>query len=98
MGPAIVHKSALPDPSNLTIRCFVGDELRQNSSTSLMLTGIASIIAEISTGMTLFPGDIIATGTPGGVGMGFSPPKYLRRGDQVTCEIEGIGILHNFIE
>lgn len=97
MGPAIVHKSSIANPMDLTIRCSVGNELRQSASTSLLIKDIPSIIAEISSGMTLYPGDIIATGTPAGVGMSFAPPKYLHLGDTVVCEIQDIGVLRNYI-
>ena len=71
--------------------------LRQNSTTDLLITGIADIIEELSSGMTLLPGTIIATGTPSGVGMGFDPPRFLKTGDVVECEIEGVGILRNTV-
>ena len=62
-----------------------------------MITNVAEAIVELSEGITLNPGTVIATGTPGGVGMGFKPPKWLKKGDEVICEIEGIGQLKNFI-
>ncbi|MDD4836516.1 MAG: fumarylacetoacetate hydrolase family protein [Dethiosulfovibrio sp.] len=95
MGPAILHKSALPFPIKVDVKSYVNDELRQSSNTELMITDIPSLISDLSNGMTLEPGDIIATGTPAGVGMGFSPPKYLKRGDVVICEIPSIGRLAN---
>jgi 2-keto-4-pentenoate hydratase/2-oxohepta-3-ene-1,7-dioic acid hydratase in catechol pathway len=73
----------------------VNDELRQNANTSDLIFDIPTLIATISAGITLQPGDVIATGTPAGVGIGFNPPKYLKRGDRVTIEIEGIGRLAN---
>lgn len=97
MGPVILHKSALPLPTAVPIRSKVNGELRQSSNTSLFINGIAKIIAELSDGMTLMPGDIIITGTPAGVGMGFQPPKYLKSGDVVACEIPPIGTLTNRI-
>jgi 2-keto-4-pentenoate hydratase/2-oxohepta-3-ene-1,7-dioic acid hydratase in catechol pathway len=75
----------------------VNGELRQNSTTDLLITGLADIIAELSSGMTLLPGTIIATGTPAGVGMGFDPPKFLKSGDTVECTIEKIGTLRNIV-
>ncbi len=95
MGPAILHKSALPFPIKVDVKSYVNDELRQSSNTELMITDIPSLISDLSNGMTLESGDIIATGTPAGVGMGFSPPKYLKRGDVVICEIPSIGRLAN---
>ncbi len=97
MGPAILHKSALPFPIKLDVKSYVNDELRQSSNTELMITDIPSLISDLSNGMTLEPGDIIATGTPAGVGMGLSPPKYLKRGDVVICEIPYIGRLKNHV-
>ena len=81
----------------LTITSHINGELRQNSTTDLLITGIADIIAELSSGMTLLPGTIIATGTPAGVGMGFDPPKFLHPGDVVECSIEKIGTLRNTV-
>ncbi len=98
MGPAILHKSALPFPVKIDVRSYVNDELRQSSNTEMMIADIPSLISELSMGMTLEPGDIVATGTPAGVGMGFSPPKYLKKGDKVVCEISPIGKLVNYID
>jgi len=97
MGPWIVTKEELSLPFKLSLACRVNGEVRQNSSTDLMVHGIAKVIAEMSQSITLYPGDIIATGTPSGVGMGFDPPKALKAGDVVECEIEGLGILQNTI-
>ena len=97
IGPCLVHKSELPLPLSLDLKSYVNGELRQDGNTSDFIFNIPTVIADLSTGMTLEPGDIIATGTPKGVGMGFSPPKYLKAGDEVICEIEGIGILRNVI-
>jgi 2-keto-4-pentenoate hydratase/2-oxohepta-3-ene-1,7-dioic acid hydratase in catechol pathway len=94
MGPWAVTKDEL-DLDNAAIRCFVNGELRQNSRISLLIFDIPTIIATLSEGLTLYPGDIIATGTPAGVGIGFDPPKYLRGGDVVRVEIDGIGALEN---
>lgn len=98
IGPVIVHKSQLPLPLELMISSKVNGEERQNSNTSLMIADINQLVSEISQGITLEPGDIIATGTPAGVGMGFMPPKYLKSQDTITCMIEGIGILENKIK
>jgi 2-keto-4-pentenoate hydratase/2-oxohepta-3-ene-1,7-dioic acid hydratase in catechol pathway len=87
------------DLETASIRCFVNDELRQNSRIALLIFDIPTIIATISEGVTLRTGDVIATGTPAGVGIGFDPPKYLRPGDVVRIEIDGIGTLeNNFVE
>lgn len=95
MGPVIVHKKEIPLPVELDIQCYVNGELRQNSHTSKMIFDIPSIISDLSKGMTLKTGDIICTGTPRGVGMGFSPPKFLQDGDIVECRIQKIGKLVN---
>ncbi len=95
MGPWIVHKNALPYPPNLKLKCWVNDDLRQDGNTKDLIFDIANIISDLSRAHQLRPGDIILTGTPAGVGMGFNPPKYLKAGDLVTCEIEGIGSLIN---
>ena len=94
MGPWAVTRDSL-DISDTAIRCHVNDELRQESNTSLLIFDIPTIIATISAGVTLMPGDVIATGTPAGVGIGFEPPRYLKPGDNVSIEIEGIGTLRN---
>lgn len=95
MGPWIVHRSAIPDPQALRLSMRVNGEVRQNSTTAHMLFSVATLIAVLSLGMTLEPGDLLATGTPEGVGMGFTPPKWLRVGDVVEAEIEQIGVLKN---
>jgi len=97
MGPAIVHKSLLPFPLELDLSCHVNGELRQQSNTRLMIADIPTIISELSQGMTLEAGDIIASGTPSGVGMSFTPPKFLQDGDEVSCKIDQIGELNNII-
>lgn len=84
-------------PLELNIKSYVNGELRQNSNTKNMIKKIPALIAELSRGITLVPGDIIATGTPSGVGMGFEPPRFLKKGDKVSCEIEKIGTLTNYI-
>lgn len=98
MGPVLVSKTAFENPPKLGIRSYVNDELRQDSNTSMMITGIAQVISELSQGMTLKAGSIIAMGTPAGVGMGFDPPKFLQKGDVVRCEIDGIGSITNYIK
>jgi 2-keto-4-pentenoate hydratase/2-oxohepta-3-ene-1,7-dioic acid hydratase in catechol pathway len=80
------------------VRCFVNGELRQDASTRDLSFGIPKLIESISAGITLRAGDIIATGTPAGVGIGFNPPKFLKRGDRVKVEIEGIGALENPVQ
>lgn len=97
MGPCITTAEEIPFPPALAISSRVNGELRQNSTTDLLITSIADIIAELSSGMTLLPGTIIATGTPAGVGMGFDPPKFLKPGDVVECSIQGIGVIRNTV-
>ncbi|MDB0439399.1 hydrolase [Clostridioides difficile] len=98
LGPCILHKSAISFPVKLNVYSRVNDEERQNSNTELFISDISDIISELSKGMTLEAGDIIATGTPSGVGMGFSPPRYMNSGDVIECEIESIGILKNYVK
>lgn len=98
IGPWIVHHSAIENPNNLAIQTYVNGELRQNSNTSNFIFDIQEIISVLSKGMTLEPGDIIATGTPAGVGKGFKPPKYLKSGDIIKIDIEKIGSLQNWIK
>ena len=95
IGPWIVTKNEFENPPALPIRSYVNGELRQDSNTGLMINGIAKVISQLSQGMTLQAGTIIAMGTPAGVGMGFDPPKFLKAGDEVICEIEGIGRITN---
>ena len=95
MGPCIVTAEEFPYPPRLSIQSRVNGELRQDSSTELMIFGIDHVVSELSAGMTLTAGTIIATGTPAGVGMGFDPPRFLKPGDVVECSIEGIGTLVN---
>ncbi len=94
MGPCAVTADEI-DLADTPVRCFVNDELRQNSNTRLLIFDVPTIIAAISNGITLLPGDVIATGTPAGVGLGFKPPRFLGPGDVVRCEIGGIGVLEN---
>ena len=95
VGPALATKDEVPDPHALSIRLRVGDELLQDSSTSNMIFSVARIVAHLSSAMTLKPGDIVATGTPAGVGFTRKPPRYLRAGETVRVEIEGLGVLQN---
>lgn len=97
IGPCIVTADAISYPPELRIRSFVNGEARQDSNTAYFLSTIEDIVVELSQGMTLQAGTIIATGTPAGVGMGFTPPKFLQIGDVVRCEIDGIGVLENTI-
>lgn len=97
IGPCITTADEIAFPPALAISSRVNGELRQSSTTDLLITGIADIIQELSSGMTLLPGTIIATGTPAGVGMGFDPPKFLKPGDVVECTIENIGTLRNTV-
>jgi 2-keto-4-pentenoate hydratase/2-oxohepta-3-ene-1,7-dioic acid hydratase in catechol pathway len=94
-GPAIVTRDELADPGQLAIRLWVNDELRQDGNTRDMIFPIAELIASLSEGLTLEPGDLLATGTPSGVGYAMSEPQFLKHGDVVRCEIEGIGRLVN---
>lgn len=95
MGPCLVHKSEILFPPELNIKCSVNGELRQNSNTKNLIFDIPYIISDLSKGLTLKPGDIISTGTPSGVGLGFDPIKVLKDGDIVECYIESIGKLVN---
>jgi 2-keto-4-pentenoate hydratase/2-oxohepta-3-ene-1,7-dioic acid hydratase in catechol pathway len=97
MGPWLVSADEL-DARDLRLRCWVNGELRQDARTSEMIFDIPTLIETCSRGITLYPGDVIATGTPAGVGMGFSPPRWLRAGDRVRIEIEGIGVLENPVQ
>jgi 2-keto-4-pentenoate hydratase/2-oxohepta-3-ene-1,7-dioic acid hydratase in catechol pathway len=94
MGPWLASRNEV-DLSDTRVRCWVNDELRQDANTRDLIFDVPTLIETISAGLTLLPGDIIATGTPAGVGIGFDPPKYLRPGDVVRVEIGGIGVLEN---
>lgn len=98
MGPYLVHKSSIARPDNLGINLKVNGELRQNANTSDLIFDIPTLIATISDGLTLEPGDIIATGTPAGVAMGFNPPKFLKAGDELELAITGLGVLKNKVK
>jgi 2-keto-4-pentenoate hydratase/2-oxohepta-3-ene-1,7-dioic acid hydratase in catechol pathway len=94
MGPWIVTADEI-NPENLDVKCWVNGELRQNANTSDLIFDIPTLIATISAGLSLQAGDIVATGTPAGVGIGFNPPKFLKAGDVVRIAISGIGDLEN---
>jgi 2-keto-4-pentenoate hydratase/2-oxohepta-3-ene-1,7-dioic acid hydratase in catechol pathway len=95
MGPWVVERGDISDPQALDISLSVNGEVRQNSNTAHMIFPIARIISELSLGLTLEPGDVIATGTPSGVGYAMTPPCPLKAGDVVTCSIAEIGTLEN---
>ena len=94
MGPWLVSADEM-DGTNTHVRCYVNGEERQNAATPDLIFDIPTLIETLSAGITLYPGDVIATGTPVGVGIGFTPPKYLKSGDVVRVEIDGIGVLEN---
>jgi 2-keto-4-pentenoate hydratase/2-oxohepta-3-ene-1,7-dioic acid hydratase in catechol pathway len=94
MGPWLVSADEC-DGTNTQVRCRVNGELRQDATTKDLIFNIPTLIETLSAGITLYPGDIIATGTPVGVGIGFKPPKYLKAGDVVRVEIDGIGFIEN---
>ena len=95
IGPWIVTADEIADPHSLELKCFVNGEQRQSSNTSLMIANLWQQIAYLSSAFTLEPGDLIATGTPEGVGVGMEPPVFLKPGDVVRCEIESIGAIEN---
>lgn len=94
-GPAIVTADAIPDPACLAIQLWVNDELRQSAVVEDLIFDIPTLVRTIGASITLQPGDIIATGTPAGVGIGFTPPRYLRAGDRVRIHAPQIGTLDN---
>lgn len=96
MGPWITTADEI-DGADLTVQCWVNGEQRQNATTRDLIFDVPTLIETLSRGMTLLPGDIIATGTPVGVGIGFNPPKFLKSGDKVDIEITGLGRLSNTI-
>lgn len=97
MGPVVVHRSAIADANNLAVSLTVNGEQRQHDNTSDMIFDVAAIIEQLSAGMTLQPGDVIATGTPKGVGFALTPPRCLQVGDVVSASVEHIGTLTNEI-
>ena len=95
IGPWIVTADEIPDPHSLDLRCLVNGKVRQASNTRHMIANVWDQIAHLSTAFTLEPGDLLATGTPEGVGVGMEPPQFLQAGDVVRCEVEGIGAIEN---
>lgn len=95
MGPCLVTRDEIPDPHALEIKCSLSGELMQHSNTSNLIFGVPALVSFLSKSFTLYPGDIISTGTPGGIGYYRKPPRFLQPGDTVTVEIENIGKLEN---
>ncbi len=95
MGYWIAHKSMFPLPIELDIRCFVNDEERQSSNTKHFIFDIPTALNDLTKGVTLYPGDMLMTGTPAGVGAAFNPPKFLKAGDVVRCEIQDLETFEN---
>jgi 2-keto-4-pentenoate hydratase/2-oxohepta-3-ene-1,7-dioic acid hydratase in catechol pathway len=98
LGPCLVTKDEISDPDDLSIRSILNGHVMQDSRTSDMIFGVRQLISDVSHSLTLLPGTVILTGTPEGVGFTRQPPVYLREGDTVTIEIEGIGQLTNPVE
>jgi 2-keto-4-pentenoate hydratase/2-oxohepta-3-ene-1,7-dioic acid hydratase in catechol pathway len=96
LGPWLVSRDEI-DLATTAIRCEVNGELRQNAALTSLIFNIPALISTISAGITLKPGDVILTGTPAGVGVGFTPPKFLQTGDQIDIEISGLGRLTNVV-
>lgn len=97
MGPVVVSADEIGDPGNLTLRSYVNGCLKQEATTAQMIFSVAQIISELSMIMPLAAGDVIATGTPAGVGFARQPPEFLKSGDLVECEVDKIGKLRNFV-
>ena len=97
MGPAILTADEVPDPTKLMLTTWVNGEQRQQAPVADLIFDIPTLIEAISDAITLEPGDVIATGTPAGVGIGFDPPKFLSKGDVIRIEISGIGVLENAV-
>lgn len=97
MGPWIVTADELDPARGLQVRCWVNGELRQEGDTRDLVFDVPTLLATLSAGLTLQPGDVLATGTPAGVGIGFDPPRFLKRGDRVRIAISGIGELENAV-
>ncbi|MCL6592693.1 MAG: fumarylacetoacetate hydrolase family protein [Alicyclobacillus sp.] len=95
LGPYLVTADEIPDPQQLRLRCWVNGELRQDSNTSDMIFSVAELISDLSQIMTLEPGDVVFTGTPEGVVLGMAKKQWLQAGDEVVCEVEGVGRLVN---
>lgn len=94
MGPYLVTADEV-DATNLTLRCWVNGQLRQQACSNQMIFDIPTLIAKLSAGITLLPGDVISTGTPAGVGLAMDPPRFLKSGDRVRIEIDTLGVLEN---
>lgn len=97
MGPAILTADEVPDPTTLVLTTWVNGEQRQKAPVADLIFDVPTLIEAISAAITLEPGDVIATGTPAGVGIGFSPPRFLAKGDVIRIEITGIGVLENAV-
>lgn len=97
MGPWIVTADEIHDPHNLPLRCRVNGVTKQDSNTNDLIFKIPTLIESLSRGMTLAPGDVLATGTPPGVGFARTPPEFLKPGDVVECEVAGIGVIRNTV-
>ena len=95
MGPVLVTADEIEDVTALEVRTTINNELRQQACVKDLIFDIPTIIETVSSLLTIIPGDIIATGTPAGVGIGFTPPKFLQPGDRVVIEIDQIGVLEN---
>ena len=98
VGPYIATADEIPDPQALSLRCILNGEVMQDGTTAKMIFSVAELISFLSQGMTLLPGDIITTGTPPGVGAARDPQVFLKPGDEVTVEVEGLGSLTNPVE
>ena len=97
MGPWIVTRDELPDPHSLDLKTWVNGELRQSSNTKNLIFDCYALVEHLSTAFTLEPGDVIATGTPSGVGIGMKPPQLLKVGDVVRISIDGVGEIENAV-
>ncbi|HET7479130.1 MAG TPA: fumarylacetoacetate hydrolase family protein, partial [Rubrobacteraceae bacterium] len=95
IGPYIATRDEIEDPQDLAVRCILNGEVVQEGTTSKMIFSVAELISFLSQAMTLVPGDVITTGTPPGVGMARDPQLWLKSGDEVTIEIDGLGSLTN---
>ena len=98
LGPYILTADELENPSGLQLKCYVNDELRQNANTKDLVFSIPRVISDLSRGLTLRRGDVILTGTPSGVGLGFKPYKFVKSGDVIRCEIDKLGSLTTYIK
>ena len=97
-GPIFVSKDEIPNPDNLTLQLKVNGEIRQNACTAELIMPVAELVAYVSRFITLNPGDVVSTGTPGGVGMGMTPPQYLKPGDIVELGCDAIGWMKQVVE